>query len=112
MRTTSEDQKFYDPILVKGVKFGVLVQGGIGATYALDRDAGFLCFLTLITAGQNIQMPAPEVGLAFLITNTSASALTATIKQNDGTTTAGTIAQNAAAIVYSDGVKWYVGPLT
>lgn len=112
MRANQEDVKHYDPILVKGIKWGVFIQGAIGAAYALDRDAGFLVFLTLITAGQNVSMPAPELGLSFLITNTSATALTITIKQSDTTTTAGTIAQNTAALVYSDGVKWYVGPLT
>lgn len=112
MRSNPEDAKLYDPILVKGIKGGVHIQGGVGATLTLDRDTAFLVFLTLITAGQNVVMPVAEQGLMFLITNTSASALTATIKQSDGTTTAGTIAQNTAAIVYSDGVKWYVGPLT
>lgn len=110
-RTNQEDVKHYDPVLVKGIKFGVHIQSAIGATLIVDRDMGFLAFLALASA-QNVQMPAAELGLSFLITNNSGAANTITIKDADGATTRGTIVQNAAAIVYSDGVRWWVGPLT
>ncbi len=110
-RVNQEDVKLYDPVLQKGIKFGVHVQGAIAATLVVDRDMSFLAFLALSSA-QNVQMPAAELGLAFLITNNSSAANTITIKDADTTTTRGTIAQNAAAIVYSDGVRWWVGPLT
>ncbi len=110
-RQNLDNPKIYDPIIIKGMKFGVYTQGAIAATLIVSRDTNFLMFLALSSA-QNVQMPAAELGLAFLITNNSSAANTITIKDADTTTTRGTIAQNAAAIVYSDGVRWWVGPLT
>ncbi len=110
-RMNSEDPKVYDPIFEKGFKFRQGVVGSIAATYIIGRDAPPLLFLGL-SSGQNVQMPTNERGLTFYIINNSAGASTITIKDSDTSTTRGTIAQNAAAMVVSDGTRWWVLPLT
>lgn len=109
-RMNLEDVKVYDPILVKGIKFGVTILTS-GAAVVIDRDNGFITIITLTGAGQTVTMPTAEVGLMFLIQNTSATALTITLR-NPALATIGTIVQNASALVWSDGVSWFVGPLT
>lgn len=110
-RMNSEDPKVYDPIIIKGFKFQQGVVGNIAATYVVPRDAPPLLFLAL-ASGQNVQMPANERGLTFYIVNNSGGASTITIKDSDTTTTRGTIAQNAGAMLVSDGTRWWVLPLT
>lgn len=107
-RSNLEDVKLYDPIIVKGVKWGVHVETKAGA-WTIDRDQAFLSFITLTGAGQTATLPAAELGLMFMIRNTSASALTITIN-NPAAALVGTIVQNAAALLYSDGVNWFIAP--
>lgn len=111
MRNTIDGAKIYESQIEMGLKFGVNIQSGIAGAVTFDRDAPVVNFFSLNSA-QNINMPANEKGLTFIIVNNSAAANTATIKDSDTTTTRGTIAQNAAAIVTSDGTRWWVLPLT
>jgi hypothetical protein len=110
-RMNSEDAKLFDPVIMKGYKLNQAVIGAIGATYIITRDAAPLLFLALSSA-QNVQMPANERGLTFRIINNSGGAFTITVKDSDTTPTRGTIAQNAAADIVSDGTRWWVLPLT
>lgn len=107
-RTNQEDVKHYDPIFVKGIKWGVHLETRGGA-FTIDRDMAFLAFITLTGAGQTATLPAAEQGLMFMIRNTSAGAFTLTVN-NPAAALVGTIAQNAAALLYSDGVNWFIAP--
>ena len=111
MRNTVDGAQIYESKLEMGLKFGVNVASGIAAAFGFDRDTPVISYLSLNSA-QNINMPTNEKGLTFIIVNNSGAANTATIKDSDAATTRGTIAQNAAAIVTSDGTRWWVLPLT
>jgi hypothetical protein len=111
MRDTLEDNGIYDPLIHSGLKLGVKVQSAIAAAVTLNAKDPVLQFLALSTA-QNVNMPANVRGLTYIIVNTSGTAVSITIKDSDTTTTRGTIAQNTAAIVSSDGTRWWVLPLT
>lgn len=111
MRNTIDGTQIFESKFEMGLKFGVNIQSGIAAAVTFDRDAPVINYLSLNSA-QNINMPANEKGLTFIMVNNSGAANTATIKDSDTTTTRGTIAQNAAAIVTSDGTRWWVLPLT
>ena len=60
-----------------------------------------------VATGRNVTMPAPVMGLTYLIYNKSSGAATLTIK-DDAAATIGTIAQNKGAIVSCDGTNWYI----
>ena len=105
-RVNLEDVKLYDPVVVKGLKGGVHIETK-GADWTVDRDQGFLAFITLTGAGRNMTLPTAEAGLMFFVQNTSASALDITVK-NPAATTIGTISQNEGALIISDGTNWYV----
>lgn len=111
MRNNMEDAKLYDPRIEMGLRLRPTIISGIAAATTLDDDMGPLVFAALASA-QNLIMPPLDEGLTFIIVNNSGAANTATIKDVDTTTTRGTIAQNAAAIVTCDGVRWWVLPLT
>lgn len=111
MRNTIDGTAIYESRWEAGLKFGVNIVSAIAAAMTFDRDSPVINFLSLNSA-QNINMPANEKGLTFILVNNSGAANTATIKDSDTTTTRGTIAQNAAAIVTSDGTRWWVLPLT
>lgn len=111
MRNTIDGAQIYESRLEMGIKYGVQTVSGIAASMTFDRDSMFMNYLSLNSA-QNINMPANERGLTFIFINNSAGAFTATIKDSDTTTTRGTIAQNAAAMLTSDGTRWWVLPLT
>jgi hypothetical protein len=110
-RMILEDNKIYDPVIVKGLKGGVHIQTLAGAT-TLDRDMGLLSFLDPGGATRVLTLPAAELGLLFIITNTADAAEDLTISDPLGPATRGTISQNEVGIVYSDGVRWYVGMMT
>lgn len=105
-RMNHEDSKFYDPVFVKGLKYGVHIETK-AAAWTVDRDQAPLAFITLTGSGQNMTLPAAELGLFFRVRNTSATALTITVK-DPAAATVGTIAQNALAMIYSDGVNWFL----
>jgi calcineurin-like phosphoesterase len=82
-----------------------------GATINLNADAPMANFVILTGSGQNLVLPDPTLagmkGRTFYIFNLSASALSITVKQFDGTTTVITIAQNKAGILVNNGLLWY-----
>jgi hypothetical protein len=53
-----------------------------------------------------VLLPAEEAGLFFVIVNSADAAETLTVKEDSGTTTISTIAQNKAAILVCDGTTW------
>lgn len=106
-RLNLEDNLIYDPTLVKGVKGGVTIMTAAGA-FTLDRDSGYMTFIDPGGATRVMTLPAAEKGLCFLITNTADAAEDITVSDPLGPTTRGTISQNEAALVFSDGVRWYV----
>lgn len=101
-----EDNKLFDPIIVKGLKLGVHIQTLTGAT-TLDRDMAVAAFLDPGGATRVVTLPAAEYGLIWLMVNTADAAEDLTIK-NAAAATLGTISQNEAAVVISDGTNWYV----
>lgn len=105
-RMNLEDPKLYDPVFAKGLKYGVHVETK-AAAWTVDRDQAPLAFITLTGSGQNMTMPPAEQGLCFRVRNTSASALTITVK-DPAAVTIGTIVQNGLAFIYSDGVNWFL----
>jgi hypothetical protein len=106
-RLNLEDNLVYDPTLVKGIKGGVATMVATGA-FTLDRDTGFLTFIDPGGATRVMTLPAAEKGLMFWITNTADAAEDITVSDPLGPATRGTISQNEAGLVYSDGVRWYV----
>lgn len=105
-RVNLEDVKLYDPIMAKGLKYGVHIETQ-GANWTMDRDQAPLAFITLTGLGRTVTLPAAEAGLFFRIRNVSATALTITVN-NPAAAAVGTIAQNALALIYSDGTNWYL----
>jgi hypothetical protein len=102
-----EDPLIVDPVLVKGVKGNVTVMTATGA-FTLDRDTGYMTFIDPGGATRVMTLPAAEKGLMFWITNTADAAEDITVSDPLGPATRGTISQNEAALVYSDGTRWYV----
>lgn len=79
-------------------------------TITLAADSPVSNFVTL-TVASNLVLPDPTAagmkGRMFLIFNLSATALSITVKQVDGSTTVITIAQNKAGLVTNNGLLWY-----
>lgn len=106
-RVNLEDSIADDLVIRKGLKGGVHVQA-LGGAATVDRDMPFMAFIDPNGATRVLTLPAAERGLIWLITNTADAAEDLTISDPVGPTTRGTISQNEGALVYSDGVRWYV----
>lgn len=102
MRTTGENQNFYEAFLQMGVHGGIDFRTLVGAT-TIDRDTPFLLWWDPGGASRAITLPAAERGLMFLVINAADAAEDLTFA---GTVAAGTISQNEAGLFVSDGVVW------
>lgn len=109
-RMNMEDNKHYDPVLVNGVKFGVMFQT-LAGPITLDRDMPTMLVLDPGGATRVVTLPAAEKGLTFLIVN-GADALEDLTINNPAAVTRGTISQTETAWVFCDGTSWYVGVMT
>ena len=103
-RMTLEDVVIFNPVIKTGMKYGIFSLTTNAAT-TLDRDAGPLCIF-VPTGAFNLTLPTAEAGLFYIIHNAAASALAITVK-NPAAATIATVAQNANAMIYSDGTNWY-----
>src|SRR5258705_8417927 len=110
-RSNLDDSRLNDPVFVKGVKGGVGAQV-LGGNITMPRNAPYMQFYDANGVARTITLPPPERGLTYLVTNTAAGAFGLVMSDPLGPTTRGTIAQGTAAFLYSDGVRWYYGPLT
>ena len=88
--------------LFNGAPARPTVSGNITLTTASARMQ-----IIVLDQARDMTLPAEAEGLAFFITNASASAISITLKNDAGTALA-TIAQYASAIVISDGTSWMV----
>jgi len=104
-RNNIEDAKLYGPVFENKVKGGVHIQT-LAAALTLDVDTPFMVFLDPGGATRVVTLPTAEKGLMWLVTNTADAVEDLTIN-NPAAATVGTISQNEAAMVYSDGTNWY-----
>lgn len=105
-RVNLEGSRIEESVLAKGIKFGIQTETR-AAAWTKDRDDAFMSVVTLTGATRIMTLPTAELGLAFLVYNASASALDITVN-NPAAATVGTISQNEAGLIYSDGTNWYV----
>jgi len=109
-RVNLEDPIITDCILQKGIKGGVHIQTLAGAML-VDRDMGFVSAIDPGGAIRTITLPAAEKGLMFLMTH-NGGAFDITIQDPVGPTTRGTLSTTESALIFSDGIRWYVGVMT
>lgn len=110
MRSQLEDNDLFGPIIRNRLKYGMnktVLTGNV----ILDAQSPTFQMLDPVTTARNVQMPAVEKGLTFILFNSAAATGTLVVKKVDGTTTIGTVAIGKMAIVFSDGVDWFYAAL-
>lgn len=76
--------------------------------FVITRDHPPLLFIDPGGAARDVLLPTPEPGLTYVIVNTADAAETITLRNAGDTASYGTIAQNARAMVVSDGTSFYL----
>ena len=105
-RLNIEGSTILESVLGAGNKLDSISQT-LGADYTVPAGAPTLLFLDPGGSARNVDLPAEEAGLFYIICNTADAAEVITVRNDAGTSVGCTPTQNEVAVVFCDGTSWH-----